>query len=517
MRWRTRVKEAPSVGVQANEASAGAAHRFLRDEQGAVAAIFAIVFAAVLMTAAITIDFALGTSEQTREQQALDAATLAASDLLGLPNQDTDGPVMAGAYFKENIGTRSNAVIEGVRLDAAAGSVSASSHGTVVSGLMGIFGADSMRIGASSKVGKGDGDFEIALVLDNSGSMAGTYIADLKTAAKNLASILFTGAAGTEKVKIGVVPFAASVNVGATYRTESWMDSGNSTLEYQNVSESRTRFQLFDDMGVTWGGCVEVRRGAYASNDTAPVSGEPDSYFVPMLAPDEPDSENDDGQSFSNSYLVDDGGSCARQPTVCVQTSKKTGKCTQTAKVPLTPIVAQTRTCKYNGQSPSGGTGPNAGCTTKPLLRMSTSQSEIETKIDSMIASGNTNVGEGLSWGWRLVSPGVPFSDGRPYSTPHNKKVIILMTDGENTYTTTSNQNKSGYSAYGYANPVLHPGTGRLGSTFSTSGYSYCVINSFSVSGAGSDNMDSAASGWQARSRSLAGSSRWSWVCAAQA
>ena len=100
MRWRTRVKEAPSVGVQANEASAGAAHRFLRDEQGAVAAIFAIVFAAVLMTAAITIDFALGTSEQTREQQALDAATLAASDLLGLPNQDTDGPVMAGADIR---------------------------------------------------------------------------------------------------------------------------------------------------------------------------------------------------------------------------------------------------------------------------------------------------------------------------------------------------------------------------------------------------------------------------------
>ena len=35
------------------------------------------------------------------------------------------------------------------------------------------------------------GTFEVALVLDNSGSMSGSRISDLKTATKNLTNILF--------------------------------------------------------------------------------------------------------------------------------------------------------------------------------------------------------------------------------------------------------------------------------------------------------------------------------------
>ncbi len=474
MRWRALDRIVRSGAECTSEVSGERRHRlardFAREEGGAVAVIFAIVFAAVLMTTAITIEFALGTSEQTREQQALDAATLAASDFLGLPTQDTEGPVIAEAYFKENIGSRSNAVMEKAKLDAAAGTVSAKSTGTVVSGLMKVFGADNLRIGAASTVGKGDERLEIALVLDNSGSMAGTYITDLKTAAKNLASILYAGASGTDKVKIGVVPFAASVNVGSGYRSASWMDGGISPLEYQNVSESRTRFQLFDDMGVNWGGCLEVRSGAYASNAEPPTAENPDSLFVPMLAPDEPDSENDGGDSYTNSYLVDDGGSCTPQPTVCTKTSKS-GRCTRWEKVALSSSVAQTRTCKYKNQAPSGGTGPNTGCTTKPLLRLTTSLSDVNSTVESLIASGNTNIGEGLTWGWRMLSPAVPFADGRPFNTEHNKKIIILMTDGENTYTAKGNQNHSTYSAYGYAHPILHPADGRLGETHTASGF----------------------------------------------
>ncbi len=205
-------------------------------------------------------------------------------------------------------------------------------------------------------------------------------------------------------------------------------------------------------MGIAWGGCVEVRPGSHAVTDTAPSGGSPDAYFVPMLSPDEPDSDNNGGNSYSNNYLTDDYGTCPRQPTTCTRYDRR-GRCTQTSKTPLAPAVAQARTCKYNGQTPtvSGSIGPNGNCRTKPILPLSTDRAAIDSHIDSLVAAGSTNIGEGLIWGWRVISPSEPFVEGRPYNTPKNNKIIILMTDGENTYYSADNHNKSSYGAYGYA------------------------------------------------------------------
>jgi len=419
-----------------------------RDQRGATAPTFAIVFSTVLLTAAVAVDFARSTAEQSREQWALDAAALAASDVLGHADQDTAGKARAEAFFKANIKSTSPGKLASITFDADKGEVSAASQGTLLTTLMKAFGYNSVNVKASTKIAKGNGTLEIALVLDNSGSMAGTYITDLKTAAKNLVTTVFAGTEGTDKVKVGVVPFATSVNVGSSHRSASWMDgSGESSLQYQNVSEHRNRFQLFDDMGVAWGGCVEVRPGAHAYNDTPPTGG--DSLFVPMLAPDEPDANNDGGQSYSNSYLVDDGGTCTPQPKTCTKYNKK-GVCTTWNVTPLDPAIAQARTCKYK-QAPSGGSGPNYGCNTKAILPLTNVKADVDSTIDSLSAGGNTNIGEGLTWGWRVLSPGEPFTGGREKNHPDNQKIIILMTDGENTYFSASNQNKSTYGAYGYA------------------------------------------------------------------
>ena len=63
-----------------------------------------------------------------------------------------------------------------------------------------------------------------------------------------------------------------------------------------------------------------------------------------------------------------------------------------------------------------------------------------------------------MAWGWRVVSSGAPFTEGRPETEKGNDKVVIVLTDGANTYYTPSSLgdsdpagNKSTYSAYGYA------------------------------------------------------------------
>ena len=80
--------------------------------------------------------------------------------------------------------------------------------------------------------------------------------------------------------------------------------------------------------------------------------------------------------------------------------------------------------------------------------------------------NGNTNVPEGMAWGWRTVSSGEPFIGGRPEGEKGNDKVVIVLTDGANTYSVPNNDpagNKSTYAAYGYLQPGYNnTGIGRL-------------------------------------------------------
>ena len=55
-----------------------------------------------------------------------------------------------------------------------------------------------------------------------------------------------------------------------------------------------------------------------------------------------------------------------------------------------------------------------------------------------MAPTGNTNVPEGMAWGWRTVSSNAPFTDGRPNTEKGNDKVVIVLTDGANTYSAVS-------------------------------------------------------------------------------
>ena len=279
------------------------------DERGVVAVIFAITFCAVFLTVAVAIDYARTATEYLRVQNAVDSAALAASHRLGLPDQDTQGPADANAYFKANTAKhRLSACSTAWCSTADKGEVQAKAHGNMLTSLLKAVGIKQIGFNNQATVRKGKGSVEVALVLDNSGSMGGQPIADLRTAAQNLVSVLFTGYEGTDKVKVGVVPFAAAVNVGPIYKTAAWMDTaGASPVHFENFAEPKTRFELLAQMGVAWGGCVEARPSPHDVTDSVPTAGTPASLFVPMFNPDEPDPANSGGASYGNNYLSDYG------------------------------------------------------------------------------------------------------------------------------------------------------------------------------------------------------------------
>ncbi len=172
-----------------------------------------------------------------------------------------------------------------------------------------------------------------------------------KEAATTLSNQLFALANISNKpnpVRISIVPFGHSVNIGSANRGEPWMDmNGWSSIHHENIAwdatdkrgdkwpnfvdlgtgvkgsingsqalppsggvvsvEWLTRWSLFDSLNTGWDGCVEMRPWPYHTTDDEPNDLEPDTLFVPMFAPDEPDENisNNEDDDYNNNYLYD--------------------------------------------------------------------------------------------------------------------------------------------------------------------------------------------------------------------
>ncbi|HTV67725.1 MAG TPA: TadE/TadG family type IV pilus assembly protein [Rhizobiaceae bacterium] len=356
---------------------------------------------------------------------------------------------------------------------------------------------------------------EVALVLDNSGSMdfygPGSNKKRL-TVLKDAVTLLIDSLSAqalvmkqiNKPVQFAVVPFAASVNVGPANKNAAWMDTkGLSPIHYENftwtdavktspAAEVRkfktvsgrpykdgigwgaenntlvTRFTLYDALkrkiGSTttqlgsWDGCVEARPAPYNTNDAVPSEATPATLFVPMFAPD------GGGNKWTNQKYDYDGRTDNDWWDDLLTTTESESWYMNTTQQPL----LQKRINKYfSNATISGFTlpagkdgGPNFSCTTKAITPLTDivapgGLETIKEAIDSMIAEGNTNVPEGMAWGWRTVSHGAPFTEGRPETEQNNDKVVIVLTDGANTYGAPPSsdypRNRSTYAAFGFA------------------------------------------------------------------
>ncbi|TPM19615.1 pilus assembly protein [Mesorhizobium sp. B2-3-6] len=350
---------------------------------------------------------------------------------------------------------------------------------------------------------------EVSLVLDNSGSMKELGKGSnkvrfdlLKSAAKQLVDQLAGQAQQmrqvTKPVQFSLVPFAASVNVGPGNGSAAWMDTtGISPIHHENFDwtntmtqmkspwgstkyaeniagiwyakgtgwdasqkdQPLTRFSIYKQMKrisacslknwdgtcasnatftyapvASWGGCVESRPYPYNIQDTAASTTLPATLFVPMFAPDETDRVDSSSRPANNNWDVD---------------------------APVSSTASDAARQRYmpkyfdwvNKVTPAYGmdAGPNTSCSTTaitPLTDVSTTAGAtlIKNAIDAMADDGATNVPEGMAWGWRTLSSTAPFTEGRPETERGNDKVLIVLTDGANTYYTPTSVTAQTYS-----------------------------------------------------------------------
>ena len=403
---------------------------FWNRKDGAIAVQAAFIGMPMIVLTMGAVDIANGSAAKTRLQDALDSAALTAARSA----QFTDAGLQSiGSQALAANMAGSHANITTSSFKAEGNKVIASASATVTPIVAGIWMQGDMVVGAKADVTRSVNKIELALVLDTTGSMKGSKLTNLKTASKNLIDTLSAAAersVETDPVKIAIAPFSMTVKVGTAYRNSGWVDqTGAAPINNQIFASAANRFTLLNNMGVAWGGCVESRAAPYDVQDTAPSSGAPATLFTPYFAPDEPSS----GGTYYNSYLPDVTNSSSWQ-------------------------TRQGYVAKYNRAPTATGTnsntgyiyGPNSGCQLSPITRLTDDWASLKSAVDDMVAVGDTNIPLGLMWGWHLLSPNAPFSDGRAYNTPKSTKVVVLMTDGENTMGSTGNNNASLYNSLGY-------------------------------------------------------------------
>ncbi len=274
-----------------------------------------------------------------------------------------------------------------------------------------------------------------------------------------------------------------------------------------------------------WKGCVEERPYPYHINDDMTGAA---AKFVPMFAPDSfnlskyyTSSGSSGNDSGYNNWWPDYEGNAVWNPTFTdslptlynlagqyYKTSDSTTVYKTTATGSTNGIYTDTAWRAANGRprevdvakyfvnkpylygtSSSSATststrrgqwmyfkddeGPNASCTIPAITSLTGSKSALHTAIDAMQPTGNTNVPEGIAWGWRTVSHAEPFSQGVEDSRKDIDKVVIVLTDGANTYAGMSGSdyagNVSNYAAFGMQGYAGNGGTNGTGAVVSSS------------------------------------------------
>jgi Flp pilus assembly protein TadG len=559
--------------------------RFRDDERGVFAVLFG-VFAIVLIAAAgAVVDFTRIELARTKAQQALDSAALGLQPkmFLSSPPTESDYKLQAKNLVIERLGDATITTdVTSATTNTTDGTLRLEGKITVPTAFVALIGIPNVTAKIVSEATRKRLNLEIAMVLDNSGSMDtypdanGNKVKDngeksrmdnLILAARCATDVLLSGttdcstsakidtadnlASNTTNVKIGVVPFTEFVNVGTANKTAAWMDqTGTTSFSKMNFdsddNEATTytgtvnRWTLFTNLNVAWGGCVEARKQPYDTTDELPVSG--DTLFTPEFAPDEPDSggyynsyisdrpsltctnkdagswvetkkksscsstwnKNDSATTKQNVYnncnktesatytqTDSDGNTVSPAATtmpasmkdkngqdilpICTTSYTSSGNSSYTLTVikscnyQFTDRELQERLCKYNktsgGVSPSVSSskeGPNEDCPFNDITPLTTNKTTILAAIKEMAPQGYTNIHQGAIWGYHMLSPTAPLTEAQGYDTS-TVKVIILMTDGENTvngYDDTNINKADGYMAYGYPGPS--PYNGRL-------------------------------------------------------
>lgn len=205
----------------------GLAGRFGRDRGGNFMVMAGVVMGLLALAVGFAVDLGQMMNARSALSNAIDAAvTSTARDLTTGTATEDEATKIIKVYLDANstggILTNNQIVIDKVTLDRTQYTLQVAAHVDVPL-YFPLFGTEKTR--RVSQTGAAVYSFrqlEIAMMLDLTGSMKGTKIQDLKAAAVNAVNIILKDQSPTRpRVRIALVPYANSVNVGSSLAASS--------------------------------------------------------------------------------------------------------------------------------------------------------------------------------------------------------------------------------------------------------------------------------------------------------
>ncbi len=342
--------------------------RFFKDRRGGVAPLLALGIVPLVGAVGAAVDYSRANSVRAAMQNALDATAL----MLSKDAQSLSGAQLtqkANVYFTSMFDRPEAANVQVTQQftspQQGSFSLTVSGTATVATMFWRLIGQPNIDVTASGEVVWGIKKLNLALALDNTGSMASSgKMTALKEAAHNLLTTLKNAEKTPGDIKVSIVPFAVDVNVGTSNVEAPWIDwtdweAANGTCSsssYHKKSSCESNGKIWTPAAhSTWNGCVNDRDQNNDVMNTATVPGAPATMYR------------------------------AHQASACPAS----------------------------------------------MMTLSHDWPALNSKVDAMTPTGNTNVTIGMQMAWQTLSPVAPFN--APAAAPDLEKVLVLLTDGDNT------------------------------------------------------------------------------------
>ncbi|MBX3520576.1 MAG: VWA domain-containing protein [Xanthobacteraceae bacterium] len=246
-----------------------------RSRSGNVAIIFSLAIVPIVGGVGAAVDYSMANSNRTSMQKALDATALALAKLMPLNQTQLDEK--GWQLFSASLGTMTvNMPKAGLVITTPTiGKIHLTATGQYTPQISGFMGISTFPVTAETEVQWGMKKLELALALDNTGSMAdNNKMTELKKAAKNLLTTLQASAMNPGDVKVAIIPFHKEVRVDTSVYNYngSWLKWSDWDHDNQNCSGNWWNYSCSPKNHNTWDGCIMDRDQSYDSNDTAPTS-----------------------------------------------------------------------------------------------------------------------------------------------------------------------------------------------------------------------------------------------------
>jgi Flp pilus assembly protein TadG len=353
--------------------------QLVKSERGNVSIMAGIAAVPLFLAGGAAIDYERAINTKTMLQASLDSAALFAAQ-----TSITDDTALTNAskpYVTTNYNNTGEAALlnYSAHYDQPNSSIKVTGQASLKTWFMAIVGQTDLVVTAFSTVKRGGSKLEVAVVLDNTGSMAqsGKITAE-RDATNSLLSYFQALAKNPDDIYVSLIPFDVGVNVGTSNLASNWVgwnDFGACTDNRGRSINLSTRQQCSGNgytwtlltaaqRAANWDGCVTDR-----GDPTSTGLGDPDTtVIVPSIA------------NTSTLFPAVNSATCVQQ-----------------------------------------------------AMSLSNNWAAMTPVVNAMQPMANTNQAIGLAHGWMSLMGGGPYTVPALNPLYTYKKAVILLTDGLNT------------------------------------------------------------------------------------